>query len=80
MYELVEKNRNKAWAEKVEKEINKKLLFRHHWTMDTNKVQRKKRHIGSPNQQEVGQIVVPVKARSSLGMFQLPTIREQLGV
>ena len=80
LYELVEKNRNEAWAEKVEKEINKKLLFRHHRTTDTNKVRRKKRRIGGPNQQEVGQIIVPVKARSSLGTFQLPTVWEQLGV
>jgi hypothetical protein len=36
LYELVKKNWNEAWAEKVEKEINKKLLFRHHRTTDTN--------------------------------------------
>jgi hypothetical protein len=80
LYELVEKNRNEAWAEKVEKEVKKKLLFRHHRTTGTNKVRRKKRRIGGPNQQEVGQIIVPVKARSSLGTFQLPTVLEQVGV
>ena len=72
LYELVEKNRNEPWAKKVDEEVNKRLLFRHHRTMNTTKVRRKKRHIGSADQQEVGQEVVPVKARSSLSLFKLP--------
>jgi hypothetical protein len=67
LYAMVEKNRNEPWANKVEEEIMNKLLRRHHGTTDSTKVRKKKRRIGSYGQQEVGEEVVQVKARSSLG-------------
>jgi hypothetical protein len=67
LYDLIEKNRQEPWAKKVEEEINKKLLKRHHGTLDITKVRTKKRRVGSQDQQELGMEVVPVKARSSLG-------------
>jgi hypothetical protein len=52
----------------VEEEVNNKLLKRHHGTLDITKVHTKKRRLGSQDQQEPGMEVVPVKARSSLGV------------
>jgi hypothetical protein len=74
LYELVEDNRNTPWAEKVEEEVKKKLLVRHHRTTDPNNKRRKKRRIGNSDEQEEGRevLLVPVKARSSLGSFKLP--------
>jgi hypothetical protein len=71
LYELVEKNRNEPWAKTVEEQIVRKLLIRHHATTDaTNKVRRKKRH-GKTGEEDSGQEVVQIKARSSLGSFGL---------
>jgi hypothetical protein len=67
LYDMVEKNRKEPWAKKVEEEITKKLLRRHHGTTDTTKVRKKRKHNGSQGQQEVEDQVVQVKARSSLG-------------
>jgi hypothetical protein len=71
LYELVEKNRNEPWAKTVEEQIVRKLLIRHHATTDaTNKVRRKKRH-GKTGEEDSGQEVVQIKARSSLWSFGL---------
>lgn len=67
LYDLVEKNRQEPWAKKVEEEVVKKLLKRHHGTLDITKVRTKKRRLGGQDQQEPGIEAVPVKARSSLG-------------
>jgi hypothetical protein len=70
LYNLVEKTRQEQpWAKKVEEEVNKKLLKRHHGTLDvTNMSTNKKQHLGGQDQQqEPGMEVVPVKAWCSLG-------------
>jgi hypothetical protein len=50
----------------VDEEVSKKLLKRHHVTLDVTKVHTKKRRLGGQDQQEQGMEAVPVKARSSL--------------
>jgi hypothetical protein len=67
LYNLVEKNRQEPWAKKVEEEVVKKLLKKHHGTLDITKVPKKKQRLGGQDQQEPGIEAVPVKARSSLG-------------
>jgi hypothetical protein len=59
----------------VEEEVVKKLLKKHHGTLDITKVRTKKQRLGGQDQQEPGIEAVPVKTRSSLGGNILQTAR-----